>query len=123
MQSAREKRGNGVHRLIPALFPVGFSLVLLCSCATRQVIEVATGNDLPDEITINQGAGRGDYLFLKLSWEGGEELLFGVDTGCPITILDKALESRLGKRLGTVKARYAWFGKATLAEYAAPALY
>jgi hypothetical protein len=57
--------------------------------------------------------------------ETGDELLFALDTGAPNTILDKSLEAKLGKCLGSKKASYGWKanGKPTLGVYAAPKLY
>jgi hypothetical protein len=55
--------------------------------------------------------------------EGGEDLPFMVDTGCRFTILDKSLEPRLGKRLGTRRTDFRWYpGKASWGIYAAPKL-
>jgi hypothetical protein len=51
---------------------------------------------------MNENAGRGDFLLLLLRLETGEELPFIVDTGSPITVFDRSLESKLGKRLGTM---------------------
>ena len=41
----------------------------------------------------------------------------------PFTVLDKSLESKLGKRLGTSEENYLWFGKTAVGVYAAPKLY
>ena len=46
-----------------------------------------------------------------------------MDTGSPYTILDKSLEPGLGKRLGTKRLRYAFYGARTGGVYAAPELY
>ena len=72
---------------------------------------------------INKGAGDDDFLYVTLRLENGQKLLFFVDTGMPYTVLDKSLESKLGKRLGTSKGNYSWYGKATAGVYAAPRLY
>src|SRR5256885_637469 len=80
----------------------GVCLMLLCSCATTPNWD-ADGSirpPLPAETYFNKGAGRGDWLFLKLRLESGEEPLFALDTGMSVTILDKSLEPRLGKSLG-----------------------
>jgi len=50
---------------------------------------------------MNKEAGRGGRLIVTLRLEDGEELPFQVDTGAPITVFDKSLEPKLGKRLGT----------------------
>jgi hypothetical protein len=51
---------------------------------------------------MNKGAGRGSWLIVTLRLESGEELPFMVDTGSPITLLDKSLEPKLGKCLETM---------------------
>ena len=80
----------------------------LCSCATRDSVRSV----LPAEVSFNREAGSGglwgDFLFVTLRLESGEELLFNVDTGAPVTVLDKSLTSRLGKRLGERQLHYAW---------------
>jgi hypothetical protein len=94
-------------------------LMFLCSCATQDSIRPP----LPVDALINKGAGDDDRLYLTLRLESGEKLLFGVDTGMPFTVLDKSLESKLGKRLGTSKGNYSWYGKRTTGVYGAPKLY
>ena len=99
------------------------SLLLLCSCATTsQKSAIVPAIELPAEATINKNAGHGDWLYLTLRLENGEELLFNVDTGAPITVLDKSLEPRLGKQLRKRTVRYAW-KEATGNVYAAPKLF
>ncbi|MBX3342648.1 MAG: retropepsin-like domain-containing protein [Nitrospira sp.] len=61
-------------------------------------------------------------MFVTLRLEGGEELLFNVDTGAPVTVLDKSLEPRLGQRLGKKPIHYAW-KSGTAHTYRAPKLY
>src|SRR6266705_4634671 len=79
-------------------------LLLLCSCITRNAWPSWYGDnsirpDLPPEVSFNQSAGRGEHLLVTLRSEGGEEMLFALDTGMPVTLLDKYLEPRLGKRV------------------------
>ena len=50
---------------------------------------------------MNKDAGRGGHLVVTLRLQSGEELPFLVDTGSPMTVLDKSLEPQLGKCLGT----------------------
>jgi hypothetical protein len=100
-------------------------VALLCSCST---MPNWSANDsvrppLPADASINKGAGDDDFLYVALRLESGEKLLFLVDTGMPYTVLDKSLESKLGKRLGTSKGNYSWYGKATAGIYGAPKLY
>ena len=97
----------------------GAGLALLCSCATRE----ATCAALPPETSLNYGAGRGDLLFATLRLGADKDLLFALDTGAPSTVLDKSLEPALGKRLGTKRLRYAFYGAKTGGVYAAPRLY
>lgn len=56
---------------------------------------------LSDEVTINKDAGRWNFVFVTLRLEHGDELPCMVDTGSPITVFDKSLESKLGMRLKT----------------------
>jgi hypothetical protein len=78
------------------------ALLLLCSCATTPPPSAVTGRpELPPTVTMNADAGRGGHLIISLRLESGEELPFMVDTGSPMTILDKALEPKLGKCLAT----------------------
>jgi hypothetical protein len=72
----------------------GICVLLLCSCAMRDSARSA----LPAEAAFNEGAGAGglwsEHLLVTLRLETGEELLFIVDTGAPITVLDKSLVPR-----------------------------
>jgi hypothetical protein len=95
------------------------SLLLLCSCATKNSIHP----QLPADASINKGAGRGDYLLTTLHLKDGKELLFIVDTGFPNTILDKSLESKLGKCLGKAQTGYVYYGKSETHIYKSPELY
>jgi Aspartyl protease len=95
---------------------------LLCSCATRDSVCPV----LPAEAAFNEGAGSGglwaEDLFVTLRLESGEELLFNVDTGAPVTVLDKSLVPRLAKRLSERQLHYAWEDR-TAGAYRAPRLY
>jgi hypothetical protein len=74
---------------------------LRCSCAAdpRQ-------QELPHEITINKDAGRGALIFVPIRLSTGESFQFELDTGCPITILDKSLEPKLGNRVSFFSASF-----------------
>jgi Aspartyl protease len=85
-------------KIILKLFTFGTFLSLLLVCL--HVMADQINPPLPAEITMNKDAGRGNWLIVTLRLESGEELAFVVDTGCPRTILDKSLESKLGKQLG-----------------------
>ncbi|TAK95346.1 MAG: hypothetical protein EPO07_15580 [Verrucomicrobia bacterium] len=73
------------------------SLLFVCSHATADSIQSL----LPADVIINHDAGRGNELFVTLRSEDGVDLLFNIDTGFPLTLIDKSLEPKLGKRLGT----------------------
>jgi hypothetical protein len=80
------------------------SLLLLCSCATGNTARPK----LPTEASMNAEAGHDD-LYVTLSLEDGEELLFILDTGCVQTTLHRSLEPKLEKQLGTRKSRWAFY--------------
>src|SRR5437762_14274832 len=82
-------------------------LVLLSSCATAPIWfpDDSIRPSLPAGTSFNKGAGRGDALYLTLRLDAGEELLFLVDTASPCTFLDKSLDAKLGKRLGTTEVK------------------
>lgn len=91
-------------RTIRVLFAVGLllSLLLLCSCATPTNPAVGSlGTSLRAETILNEDAGCGSAAIIVLRSEDGRELPFIVDTGAPMTVLDKSLEPGQGKCLGT----------------------
>src|SRR6266404_5043805 len=114
MQSIALKIAGFHSTLLIAIALIGSS-----SCATRDSTQPA----LPAEASFDQEAGRGGYLRLKLRLETGEELRCMLDTGSPVTLLDRALEPKLGKRLRT----YNWVStigdRGTNGVYLAPKLY
>jgi hypothetical protein len=61
---------------------------------------------LPGPATFNPKAGGGEPLVLKLNVADSEEVSFLVDTGSPVTILDRSLEPMLGRSVGT--SRILW---------------
>jgi hypothetical protein len=100
-------------------------LLFLCSCATTpNQAAIISASELPADVTINTVAGHGGYLTVTLRLEDGEELPFMMDTGASGTTVDKSLEPKLGKRIGT-ETIIGWSGgkggKVNL--YAAPKLY
>jgi hypothetical protein len=103
----------------------GVCLVLACSCSTTPDwnADDSIRPPLPAETSFNKGAGCGDLLYLWLRFESGGELLFAVDTGAPVTVLDKSFESKLGKRIGSVELRYSGYGIGNGGAYRAPKLY
>ncbi len=78
---------------------------------------------LPDEVVMNRNAGRGDGLLVPLRLESGETAEFLVDTGSSGTLVDKSLESKLGKRLGITKVSMFGKNEQTSGIYAAPKLF
>ena len=93
--------------------------LLVSSCATPNPIQPA----LPPEVALNPGVSHVAPILIKVRLETGEMLTLYMDTGSPVTVLDKSLESKLGKRIGTKRIRYAWGGNARAGVYAPPALY
>jgi hypothetical protein len=74
-------------------------LLVLCSCATREK-SAATVRALPAPVPINHGAGRGDYLFVTVHLEDGEDLPFVIDTGSSATLFDNVMAPQLGRSYG-----------------------
>lgn len=101
--------------------PRGLGLVmslLLCSCAAENLVH----SQLPATVSMNKDAGRGGLLMVVVRLADGEKLPLVVDTGSPLTVLDKSLEPKLGKRLDTTTLLN--FGVTQDAGvYAAPKLY
>ena len=93
-------------------------VALLCSCATRKPSRSA----LPAEAPFNREAGSRDWLYLTLRLDTQAELLFCVETGSPITVLDKSLGPVLGNRVGERTLHYVW-KDVTGGRYKAPNLY
>jgi hypothetical protein len=83
---------------------------------------VAAFPERPADVTMNKDAGRGGHLFVTIRLEDGEELPVFVDTGAPITVLDKSLEPKLGKCLGS-ETLWNFGAKYEGSRYAAPKLY
>jgi hypothetical protein len=108
------------HR--PTIWPralvVFLSLLSVCFHVTAGTIAA----QLPADVAMNQGAGRGSWLMVSLRLESGEVLPFMLDTGSPITLLDKSLEPELGKPLLTMGI-WSSFGGQESGVYAAPKLY
>ncbi len=109
--------------VMPWTLGIFLSLLLLCSCATTpEPSAFIPASELPADVTMNKEAGRGNWLFVTLRLESGEELPFFVDTGATLTLLDQSLEPKLGKRLGT--GRVIHFDSTSEAGiYAAPRIY
>ena len=91
-------------------------LLLLCSCAAE------SRTQLPADLTINKGAGRGDELFVTLHLQDGESFLCILDTGSSSVLLDRSLEPKLGRCLWVQKIS-PWYGMKKIRLYRAPKLY
>jgi len=112
-----------MNRTIFVLCVLGTTLCVLSSCATAPHPSAGSpGSELPADVTMNKDAGRGNWLFVTLRLESGEALPFFVDTGTSVTLFDKSLEPKLGKRLGTGTFRN-FSTKSKIGIYAAPKLY
>src|SRR5512137_1928540 len=108
----------GVARLCSGVFRAVLSLFLLSSCSTERVHR----SRLPPPVALDSRAGFPGPLCVMVGLRSGEKLPFLLDTGAPVTCLDKSLEPRLGKRLGNITASN--FGVAhEAAVYEAPQLY
>lgn len=78
---------------------------------------------LPADVPISKGAGRGGYLTVMLHLEHGAEFPCVLDTGSPGSLLPKTVESRLGKRLRTQTVRTLGGPREKTRVYATPKLY
>src|SRR5262245_54649735 len=60
-------------------------LMLMCGCETIHP-------DLPVDVPINKDAGRGGWLLVNLRVDSAKEFCFILDTGSPLTVIDRTLE-------------------------------
>ncbi len=79
---------------------IALDTLFWCSCATQDSNRLR----LPAPVAINREAGDAGPLVVMIGLQSGEKLPFLLDTGAPVTCLDKSLETRLGKRLVLVTA-------------------
>jgi hypothetical protein len=77
---------------------------------------------LPADVPMAKDAGRGGLLVVTVRLEDGETIPMAVDTGAPLTLLDKSLASKLGKRQGTARVD-SFYGKQNCPVYRTPKLY
>ena len=99
-------------------------LLFLCSCATTpHPLAIVPTAELPADVSMNKVAGRGGLLIVELRLESGEEVPVIVDTGCSVTIFDKSLEQKLGKRLDSYSDRASFGHEFEAGIYAMPKLY
>jgi len=83
--------------------------------------EPASCATLPAEVPINPEAGRGGLLIVPVRLESGEEVPFIVDSGSG-SCLDKSLESKLDKPVGTDTVQ-SWGVETKVNVYVTPKLY
>jgi hypothetical protein len=72
-----------------------FLSLLLCSCATENPVR----SRLPATVAMNPDAGREGLLMVTVRLANDEKVPLVLDTGAPLTVFDKSLEPKLGKRL------------------------
>jgi hypothetical protein len=65
------------------------------------VVDAPNRPELPGELTMNEGAGSGAPVTVRVRTEGGEELRLVLDTGAFSSALDAAWEPKLGRPLGS----------------------
>ncbi|MDB6112583.1 MAG: hypothetical protein JWR69_4333 [Pedosphaera sp.] len=104
--------------LTPRTLATLFTLLFICSHAAADPIHP----QLPADVTMNKDAGRGNWLFVALRLESGEELPFFMDTGATFTGFDKFVEPKLGKSLGAAMIDH-WGDKVETHVYTMPKLY
>jgi hypothetical protein len=102
----------------------GVCLVFWCSCTTfpNWDADDSIRPPLPAETAFDIGAGRGGLIYLRLHTERLGELVFAVDSGAQWTALDKSLEPKLGRRLGSVET-HTHYGVREGGAYKDPRLY
>lgn len=104
-----------------------FITVYLLACLVFGGASAAFGAGLPPEVSINQDAGcggwlPGGWLAVKVHLETGEEVVFIVDSGSPVTIVDDSLAPKLGKRVGAKPVTFVGRKQQRAEIYAAPKL-
>ena len=60
----------------------------------------SAGRSIPGDVPLNPDAGRGGLVIARIGLANGQTFPFIVDTGSDCTLLDKSLESKLGKSVG-----------------------
>ena len=105
-----------------ALAAISFA-AFRCSALSQPEPYVPAAPQLPPDVPISKGAGRGGHLTVMLHLESGSEFPCVLDTGSPGILLPESLEPKLGKRLGTRTIRTLGGPKETEHIYAAPKLY
>jgi len=101
---------------------IGIRITLGLGLLPAAGIAGAAPPQIPADVVMNEESGRGGWLIVSLRLETGDELRCIVDTGCPVTILDKILEPKLGNQLHSFTV-WTMFGKQKSGLYSAPKLY
>jgi len=123
MSRARQRSWNMFILAGEIVLPVCVLFLVSCAMPSRYST-VVPATDLPAEVAMNEGAGKGMFLLVKLRLEDGEDFPCMVDTGAPVTRLPRSVEPKLGRRLGTRKfSTLDAIGPFTEYTYAAPKLY
>lgn len=92
---------------LPCRWGTAWPLLLFCSCQTQpHPLAIVPAPKLPPELTMNKDAGRGNWIFVTVRLENGQELPFFLDTGATVTCFDKSLESKLGEPIGIGKLQH-----------------
>ncbi len=94
-------------------------LTVICCCVAGD----SAPTQLPPDLPMNRNAGRGANLTVPLQLESGETVQFLLDTGSYHSLIDKSLEPKLGKRLGTTKVSMFGKNERNSGIYATPKIY
>lgn len=86
--------------MLPKILPGKIFGTLLGIClGCSQLFAEPTPPPRPADVAMNQEAGRGGLLLLPLRLADGEQVAMVMDTGSPLTVLDKSLAHQLGAKL------------------------
>ena len=100
---------------------IGTFALLLIFCATGRADSVGSA-PLPPEITFDNRSVTEGLVTVPLKLDNGQELRFVIDTGCPVTVVDRSLRRYLGEKRDSYKIE-AWDIKQRAGVYTAPKLY
>lgn len=84
---------------------------------------IIPATNLPPEITLNRNTGRGGGIIVTLRLADGQEIPVALDTGSAVSLIDQALEPKLGPRLGKSSVTMFESPRQTSGIYATPGLY
>lgn len=104
---------------IRLLYAVGYAFVSAMVLFSAQVS--CAQESLPADVTLNSEAGRGWWMIIKVRVNDRMDIPCVVDTGSPVTLLDKSVVPLLGKQNG--KAEFDHFAEQIKSvSYPAPVL-